>query len=77
MANKMPIEWHERCLSQWRANIDRNKKELHRLQEIYAQQLKESDFYEQQITEAHKRGMDAFDQSRLLHKKQPRKEGKE
>jgi hypothetical protein len=63
------IAWHEQCLknvehstAQRRANLER---ELARLTEDETRVV----FYRDQIAEAKKRGMDAFDRDRLLVKR--------
>jgi hypothetical protein len=66
---KQSLQWHEECM----ANHARTMNELcgiaDRAQREYEASRSRYHFYQQQITEAVRRGMDAFDRDRLLVKR--------
>lgn len=66
---KKPIRWHEECLSNSRHYLDALEREIDaaiaRRDRLRADLL----FYEAQIAEAKHRGMEAFDNERLLKTK--------
>lgn len=70
---KEPIERHEARLAIWARHIERDKADLN--DRIAASQRLEArfDFYRRQIEEAKKRGMDGFDEDRLLVKRRGNK----
>lgn len=63
---KRPIQWHRDRLAALRDSRLRYVEEARRAQERVERITNDVVFLERQITEAEKRGMDAFDEDRLL-----------
>lgn len=64
--SKFPIQWHEDCLRNWKHTLDKERERIERMQRNYEQQLTEWYCYEDQITEAKRRGVDGFDRDRFM-----------
>ena len=62
---KMSIEWHEDCLANRLAYVDRKKNELNIFQREIERMNKEIDYYKFQISEAILEKRDEFDSERF------------
>ena len=63
--SKMSIEWHEECLKNRKASLERYKKECQIAQAKYFETLKSVEKYERQIERAKKSGKGGFDEERF------------
>ena len=63
--SKMSIKWHEDCLKNRKASLERDKKEYQIAQTKYFETLKSVEKYERQIERAKKLGKDEFDEERF------------
>lgn len=66
---KMPIEWHEECLVNHHASLNRIKQEFKRHEENLLRATSEYEFRKLQIEEAKRQGKDGFDSERFLKKR--------
>lgn len=60
------IEWHEQCLKDSKANLEREKQELANLQNRVNRWIDDVTFYEKQIAEAKRQHKESFDRERFL-----------
>ena len=63
--SKMSIEWHEECLKNRKASLERYKKEYQIAQAKYFETLESVKKYERKIERAKKLGKDGFDEERF------------
>lgn len=64
--SKMPIEWHEQCLSNSKSPYANERNRLEHELAACIKSEKRNAFYAHQIAEAKRRKMVAFDRDRLL-----------
>lgn len=69
---KRPISWHERCLENTKASLELKAHEAARIQKDLERLQRQASFYEAQIAEAVRRGLDGFDAERFM-KERPKK----
>lgn len=68
---KQPISWHEKCLDSSKTHLNRDLQDLESLQNKIRRQQALVRFREQQIAEAKRRGLKAYDETRLLSYEYP------
>ena len=68
---KMTLDWHRNCLKNQREHYARLRRQAESDMARTLQGESDVAFYEQQITEAEKRGMTAFDRDRLCKSNTP------
>lgn len=67
--SKMPIEWHKDCLVNMELNLSRERTDVEERTNRLVDREAEFRFYMEQIEEAERRGLAAFDADRLLVKR--------
>ena len=63
---KMSIQWHEGCIANTSAYLERQRKHIEKLLEIQEKELQSLEFYRKQLEKAKELGLDSFDQDRFL-----------
>ena len=66
---KRPVSWHESCLVNMEASIERDLAIIKRQQERTSRDIESAAKLRAQIAESKRRGMTAFDGDRLLQKR--------
>jgi hypothetical protein len=66
---KMPMAWHEECLTSLRSSLESADRIVERAQMDATRLEIDVQFYERQIDEAKSRGWIDFDRDRLLRKR--------
>lgn len=66
---KQPIEWHQRCLDNWKGNQSRLKEEVDRKTLELKRMTEDIAFFERQLTTAKDRHLTGFDSDRFLLKR--------
>ena len=69
MGTKFPMDWHRECLKNSAENVAGLRGDVARKTAELERRERELAFYEEQIAEADRRGLDAFDRDRLLVKR--------
>lgn len=67
---KRSLEWHRECLENWERSLIGQRNDFARAKANLERSEAEFAFYAQQVEEAERRGMDAFDRDRLLVKRE-------
>ena len=66
---KMPMDWHKQSLLNSRISLATAERQVSRQMEAIQRQRERVEFYEQQVREAEKRGLDGFDGERFMKKR--------
>ena len=64
--NKMPIDWHLRCLTNMKASHARLNEDLIRMQTRHQSDKERIEWYEKQIDKAKEQGKDGFDADKFM-----------
>ncbi len=62
---KMPLDWHKKCLENSRHNLELSENTLARMQADVCRHRVSVARYAEQIAEAERRGVDAFDSEKF------------
>lgn len=69
---KMPLEWHKQCLVNQMRNLQEKEQHLARMVDDVLRNRKMVEFSTSQVREAERRGLDGYDDERLLKPRKPK-----
>jgi len=63
------IKWHEDCIANEKNELEKIEREIKRKMGEYNILTNEIEFYQKQVVEAKRRGLDCFDEDRFMKKR--------
>lgn len=70
---KRPISWHEECLNHYKEYLESDRRRLENIRLAYEQSVARYNFNVEQLAEAKRRGLDAYDSERFMRTKRGNK----